>query len=341
MTLTWILRLALFALLGALTLSGGCFHEAVPVPSRNPLLIGMTLHLEGWQRELRDEGGFRRYAELNRLVADIFEAHSAKLTYETRDVFRWIPEYDDNFLAEMVERGHAVGNHLDIGGKAREEGLTLRQYIRQASEPRQRLADLGIDSVHASGICTSLDWVTGLGRAGYHFTTGVVGECLASLPPRAQPPDYRDCLASAEVCHEIYPPDLERRIRPWRAESGRNWTEPSDRGPLVVFPSMGQLYCLHEMRVGQRRCEFNEKDIAAYIEELDAALASMDEDRVYTLYPVWSFLNHGNEILDDETIRERLHKWLEAIQPYVDSGQVAWATLPEMYEAYLQWEGSQ
>jgi hypothetical protein len=38
---------------------------------------------------------------------------------------------------------------------------------------------------------------------------------------------------------------------------------------------------------------------------------------------------------------EVLEAWLQRIQPYVQSGEVQWMTLPEMYEAYVQWEKSQ
>lgn len=47
---------------------------------------------------------------------------------------------------------------------------------------------------------------------------------------------------------------------------------------------------------------------------------------------VWWSL--GEQFLD----RDLLEEWLGRIQPYVQAGQVKWRTLPEMYEAYVQWE---
>ena len=36
-----------------------------------------------------------------------------------------------------------------------------------------------------------------------------------------------------------------------------------------------------------------------------------------------------------------LEDWLQQIQPYVISGQVEWASLPDMYDVFVVWENSQ
>lgn len=45
----------------------------------------------------------------------------------------------------------------------------------------------------------------------------------------------------------------------------------------------------------------------------------------------WSI---GEQTLDKALVEE----WLQALEPYLASGQVEWKTLPEMYEAYRQGE---
>lgn len=45
----------------------------------------------------------------------------------------------------------------------------------------------------------------------------------------------------------------------------------------------------------------------------------------------------GEQILDKAVVEE----WLQALEPYLASGQVVWITLPEMCEAYLQGEQHQ
>ncbi|MBS3752376.1 MAG: hypothetical protein KGY46_03185 [Anaerolineales bacterium] len=50
---------------------------------------------------------------------------------------------------------------------------------------------------------------------------------------------------------------------------------------------------------------------------------------IYCLW--WSI---GEQILDKALVEE----CLQAVESYLASGQVEWKTLPEMYEAYRQWE---
>lgn len=50
------------------------------------------------------------------------------------------------------------------------------------------------------------------------------------------------------------------------------------------------------------------------------------------IYYVWWSI--GEQILDKALVE----KWLQAVKPYLASGQVEWKNLPEMYEAYRQWE---
>ena len=33
-----------------------------------------------------------------------------------------------------------------------------------------------------------------------------------------------------------------------------------------------------------------------------------------------------------------MEQWLKMVDKYVDSGQVQWQTIPEMYDDYVQWE---
>jgi len=52
---------------------------------------------------------------------------------------------------------------------------------------------------------------------------------------------------------------------------------------------------------------------------------------INTYYMWWSI---GEKILDKALVEERLR----ALEPYLASGQVESKILPEMYDAYPQWE---
>ncbi len=77
-------------------------------------------------------------------------------------------------------------------------------------------------------------------------------------------------------------------------------------------------------------CTFSQEDIDLFQGELENALALARSDRVNIYYNGWS--------LGSPLDVELLESWLQLIQPYVENGLVEWMTLPEMYDAYLQWE---
>jgi len=76
--------------------------------------------------------------------------------------------------------------------------------------------------------------------------------------------------------------------------------------------------------------DLTQADIDYFIRELEQAIALAQPGRVNTYYVSWS--------LGSPLDSKMLETWLQRIAPYVASGQVAWKTLPEMYDAYVQWE---
>ncbi|MEX2160300.1 MAG: hypothetical protein WD751_00140 [Anaerolineales bacterium] len=283
------------------------------------------VHLEGWDDE-GDEAQFRRHAELVREYADLFESYGAVLTWESKEFTDGSIRWADNVLLEMRQRGHGVGVHADIGGQ---RNYDCRRFADDLRAEKEQLESLGVSVLHVSGTVSHCDWVTASIEAGYEFTTGVVAYGVMSMSEAMRPAEYRDC-ASPAACHQAYPPDLADRLTPWRAASGEDWISPIADGGLVIIPSGGGLPCMAEERASSgsvTRCEFTEEDIAASVEELEEALSLVQQGRVNTYYVSWSL---GNPLSP-----ELVEQWLQGIQPYVDSGQVEWVSLVDMYELYV------
>ncbi len=290
------------------------------------LMLGMMVHLEGWKGE--NANNFQRQAEHVREAAEIFERHGAKLTLEAKEPLDTIPRYGDNYLAELEARGHAVGVHADKGFSPK-GAIPLGEFTRDLTAMQRKAKALGVNSRHVSGVCSASDWVTASIQAGYRFTSGDVGFCYAAMDRDDRPVEYRDCTTPMK-CHDPAIKDLARRIHPWRAAKGSTWTEHDPRGGLVILPSSSLLSCYGEISASATsptRCDFDAQDIRAFTKELDKAIGMVDPDKVNILYVSWSL----GEALDSAT----LERWLSAIDPYVAKGQVQWATLPEMYDAYV------
>ncbi len=294
------------------------------------IAIGLMVHLEGWKA--RDEQGFDRYAGIIRRYATLFEQHSAKLTLEAKEPIDTIPQYGDNFLADLEGRGHGIGVHADMGFN-RGQPVDYDDFARDLKARRVAAQKLGVTVRHVSGICSTEDWVSAAIEAGYLFHTGDVGFCFASMPREDRPPQFRDCRAPG-ACHDPAVSDLADRIHPWRAKDGATWFRADPKGKLVIIPSSHTLDCYAEATSSagnHLKCEIDQADIDAFIRELDQAIALADPDKVNTLYASWSL---GRPI--DEAWMER---WLSAIDPYVADGRVVWKTLPEMYDMFVASEG--
>jgi hypothetical protein len=311
-------------------------NNTVPIPPEQaadrPLLyIGIMVHLEGWGDDTSQEK-FEGHAHWVRTYASLFETYGAVLTLESRELTDGSIRWGDNVLLEMQQRGHGVGVHADIGGQLNYDCSRFAEDLRTEKE---QLESLGVEVRHVSGITSHCDWVTAAVEAGFEFTTGMVAYSVMSLPEELRPEEYRNC-PNPGACHQTFPTELADRIHPWRVNSGLDWLTPDPGGEFVLLSASGLLTCRQEALTSPESfttCEFTEEDITAAQVQLEEALALADPGKINILYYSWSL---GGPL--DETL---LADWLESLEPYVVSGQVAWASLPEMYDAFLTWEAGQ
>jgi len=299
-----------------------------PSPGQGVFYLGIMVHLEGWN-DGQNQARFQEHARLMREYATLFEKYGAKLTWESKEVTEGILRWGDNVLLEMEQRGHGVGVHADIGGQ---RDYDCRRFAADLRAEKEQLESLGVTVRHVSGIVSHCDWATAAADAGYLFTTGQVAYAVMSMPPESRPAEYRNCPSPA-ACHEVFPPELEARLHPWRMNSGLDWLTPDPNGRLVLIPASGELNYMEENATGRtsdKGKDLTQADIDYSIQELEKAIALAQPGQVNTYYVGWS--------LGTPLDPQMLEIWLQRIDVYVKAGQVQWKTLPEMYEAYVQWE---
>jgi len=288
--------------------------ENQSVNQQRVLYLGVMIHLEGWHDD-ENQAKFEQHARLVREYASLFESYGAKLTWESKEFTDGSIKWGDNVLLEMQERGHGVGVHADIGGQ---QNYDCSRFTRDLRAEKQQLESLGVKILHLSGNTSHCDWVSASAEAGYVFTTGQVAYSVMSMPEEMRPPEFKNCPNPAK-CHDVFPTELVDRIHPWRMNSGEDWTRPSSTGPLVMLaesgPAPGSL-----------------ADIDEFIFDLEEALALADPGKVNIYYV--------GKSIGSPFDTEVLEQWLQRVQPYVEAGQVKWATLPEMYEAFVVWENT-
>lgn len=311
---------------GGGAVGGGGGASALP-----PLMLGMTLHLENKTFDTT------YFASLDSF-ARTFEAHGAKLTFEPRtDVVTAAAGPPQLFDWRTLEqRGHSIGSHAGIGGTT---STTLASFSMQARMRYQQLAPKVTRLDHISGNCGNVDWVAGVADAGFKFTTATTVLCLYSMAAQDRPAPYANLAcngATDPVCHSPYPEGLPQQMHPWRPADGAHWLTDSPTGPLVVFPGQGTLPCLEEEAnlVGNAlpTCTLTSEDVTRALASLDAFIASRDASQLNTTYFVW-----GSWSLSAQEAPV-LESFLTAVDERVARGEVAWASLGEMYDAYLAWE---
>ncbi|MFQ5571413.1 MAG: hypothetical protein ACE5G0_17180, partial [Rhodothermales bacterium] len=316
-----------------------------------PILLTLTVHLEGWQLDRPDPLGVPTYDNYVAMIegyVDLLDEYDATFTWEAsylqfhqpgrtevkpQGVFDPAhPNYIATTLFSLLSsRGQDTGVHADLGGNP-SKPYSDAFFQADLEVMKANMTALGGRVTHVSGICSDLDWAQAAIRAGFQFTTGNVAYCVSAMPREARPDPYKDCRGASD-CHQTYPDAIEKRIHPWRIKDGASWLDDDPSGELVVLPTSGGLNCLHESSTSSASatvCELNADDLNVLRPDLERAIALRDPDKVNMYYLVLSI----GSPYDKEDVRP----FLKLVQEYVDKGQVEWSTANKIYSAYTQWE---
>jgi len=285
-----------------------------------PLYLGFSVHLEGWnlgnEKIGFDQAVYERYSQIILGYSDLANSYGMPFTWETASLIAPSAEFESNILMLLYQRGDGIGIHADLGGKANVPGGQAK-FTHDMKKLRLDMESMDIPISHVSGICSTMDWVTAALDAGYEASTGTVEYCLKSLPLEQQSTEIRACESPAK-CHDAYPGEIPDLLHPWRAVDGRTWTTPADEG-LLLFHAAGSLPCI--MEGGTAQCD---------MQIIEDALAARKPDEFHSLFFIWSL---GSK-LDEEILKT----FYESIQPYIESGDIIWQTMPQVVEKYKAFE---
>lgn len=296
--------------------------------------FGFMVHLEGWDNEMNNRNQFEAHSDEARKLADVFEEYGAKVTFEASPEFvEGCQEWNENVLQELHDRGHGIGVHADKGYYPADSSYNQTQFtsdIRVMKEDMEDMVDFEVQ--HVSGICSDLDWAKAAIDAGYVFTTGGVGYCCMSMPVNLRPAEYRNCRNPGS-CHGNMPLSMAERIHPWRINTAKDdWTLDDPDGRLVNLASDGGIKNLYEETLDSSQThgdyEYSDEDITEVVYKVEEALSFSDADKVNILY---FSLSIGAADVDTDFYS----RMFQALQPYVDLGQLEYKTMNEMYEEYI------
>lgn len=293
------------------------------------LMVGFMVHLEG--RTFPNATVLDGFATEIRGYADVFARHGARLTLEAKECVQASNQFHNDFLVRLNSQGHHVAIHADLGGRPN-PSYTLDRMIADLRTRRTELDMLGISYRHVSGVCANIDWPRAVRETGFEFVSGVVAYCLQSLPAEQRPPEYRDCIDAAH-CHDPWPLTFAERLHPWRVRIGTSWTDwrvDDPSGEIVIMPTVRSFNCAEGTEGTSCDPALSASDIDDDVAAIEQALTMVDPNRVNAFVFSWSIGARQDPAM--------LDAFLSRLDGLVASGRVRFATLPEMYDAFVAWE---
>lgn len=302
-------------------------REVVSEAETIPIYISTMTHMEGNFKDDQVEKIFLKHVEDLRWAMDLFDEYGAKLTIESEQSFaKANTKWDLNFLAEVVERGHGVGTHVDAGLNE----TSLSALTADFKENKKLVDDLvGAENNRGlSGGTSGVDWVTAAREAGFEFMDAVTAIGYLSMDESLRPEGWTDAYIKKTVYHDPIPVEFEERIYPRVFEDAQD-LESDAEGLVVLFGDVGELSSLAEDRkTCGTKCTFDSDDVQAFLDAIEEAEAVREPGQFARLniHIPANLLVEENETL--------LRELLVGIQAYTEAGTAKWATQLEVYEAF-------
>ena len=327
-------------LLGSLFLLQACSgnqDEIVAEPVETyPLYLTTMTHMEGdWKDDL-NEDLFLRHVEQLRYGMDLAEEYEAILTIESEKPFARANEtWGVNIMREVLERGHGVGTHCDLGWGKTTELKTAEAYSLEFIENKELMdALVGTENNHGcSGGGSKNDWVTAATLAGFDYINGIVGMHVYGIEQKNRPnPEWDDKFIEKEAYHYNVPEDLEDRIYLIKLKDLEDFEHDED-GTLVI--SSGELGRLDTLAEGssdclKTNCPLTSEDTDAFVAIVKEVNAYRDSNRIAKLN---LYFPSNNFVEENE---DALRYFFSEMQKLQDEGLLEWATQWELVETYLE-----
>lgn len=301
-----------------------------------PLYLTTMTHMEGDFTDDENEIVFNIHVEELRFAMDLAEEYEAILTIESEKPFaRANTLWGLNIMKEVLDRGHGVGTHCDVGGPTGAE-KSPEEFAKEILENKELVdALVGAENNHGcSGSGGYSDWAQAMVIAGFDYVNGIVGMHLLAVPEKERPMAWDDKFIMREGFHYSFPENPVERIYLYQLKDTTDW-EPDSEGIVISSGEMGRFDglaeggYLNESECPNRKCPMTMEDVDAFVELVKQINNERDPSKVakMTLYfPVNNFEPENEEVL---------RAFFEAAQTLQAEGKIEWASQWEVVETYL------
>lgn len=279
------------------------------------------------QSDYRQSQFFKRHVQDILAVTGIVEAHGGRMTIQAQSPFTSVAiESGNTILADLAARGHEIALHFheDAHLGKNSSSLSVQQWCNVM---KQEIALI----TRASGVTDIRYWSGG------------------NLYPKVY--EAAEC-AGLDVNSDWKSPQTQSTdlslvgVNPWRPAGGTDGTDFSlytqhDPKGAVVFLPEGQY---DQSNFASMRRSQDAGGDEAYFKYLKTQLLASLEVAQPGKVNVFHFTVHPGEFHGDPDSAQPfavIEQFLtEVVDPLVASGQVQWATLSRMADAYIAWEAA-
>jgi len=337
-TLTMLVILSLACNLGTAPVQDQPAETAAISPVQNEadkpvLLFTIGMHIEplgetaqgiqSGQGDYHQPQFFEHHVQDILAVTQIVEAHGGRMTIQAQSPFTTVAiESGNTILADLAARGHEMSLHFheDAHLGKNDESLSVKQWCNVM---KQEISFI----TQASGVSNIRYWSGG----NLYLDIYKAAQC-AGLDVNS---DWKNPLLQETPLEFV-------GVNPWRPSGGTDgvnlsaFTQHDPNGAVVFLPE-GQY---NKTDFGSMRRSDNAGGDAAYFEFLKQSLAASLSAAQAGKTNVFHFTVHPGEFRGDpQHPFEVIEKFLtEVVDPLVASGDVQWATLSEMADAYIATE---
>jgi len=297
------------------------------------MLLATMTHMEISFIDDRDEEMFLAHVEQLRYGMDLADEFTAKLTIESEKPFaRANTTWGLNMLREVIDRGHGVGTHCDIG--FHDPAVSVEQFAIRLAENKE-LVDALVGPENNRGFSGGggfSDWAAAGALAGYEYVDGIVGLHYLSMPMSARPDNtWTDEYILETAYHDQAPVDLLDRIYPFKVADGRDFTADEDGVILVSSGELGRVDRLAEEAAGEEcgaNCPLTTEDVDLALATIIDIAAQRDPTRLTKLTYYFAINN-----FDPQNVGV-LRSFFSRTKALQDSGILTWATQGDVLDAY-------
>jgi hypothetical protein len=299
-----------------------------------PMFMTTMTHMEGGHNDDQIEAVFEMHLTQLRFGMDLADEYEAIITIESEKPFaRANVVWDHNMMQEIVDRGHGVGTHCDIGGN---ELMDYEEFVAALKTNKDLVDDLvGEDNNKGcSGAGGPNDWVQGMVDAGFIYIDGLVGFHLLAFDLNDRLEDWSNKEIYGGAYHNSIPEDFLARLNFSQLIDTEDWMDDGE-GIVLSNGEFGQLARIEEGG-WENDCGASEKGCQLTLEDVDtwvAIVMEMDASRDHSKYAKLSLyfpVNHWDPKNEDV-----LRYFFSEMQRLQDEGIIQWATQLDAVEAYL------